>query len=542
MKQAVAREYPEIKYPFFSSVNGLLARLTKNQILSLLALTIGLLQCAVRIGAIDQYGFHQDELLYIALSEHLSWGYSETPPFIAIVGKISGLLFGTNLVAFRIIPCCCAVAIVYFTGKITMRLGGGALAVVLACCGVGFSSAFLASGALFIPQVFDELTWVLLAYIMILWLQEKKDYQLILAGLIVGIGLYMKYTIILYVFGLLIGLSWSSPILRTKAFWYGVLLVVAMLLPHMIWQIGNGFPALGHYQELKKTQLVYLSKGDFIIQQLALNGTGIVIWSMAPFLLLKYHELKLYRFLLYAFGFVMLLLFLLNGKAYYGLGAFPPLFAIGALFWEKIMDRITQFKKAMFISVLVVPNLCLAVVVLPYLPISTAAKVFKWTYENLGIHYPLKWEDQKIHNMNQNYADMIGWDELAAKTSSIYKSIPAHEKSETVVFANRYGEAGALDHYQQDYALPKVISFSSSYSLWAPKDFHYKNIILVTDSLDTKAIRGCKILKREKINSTYARIRGMGIYLIEDVDSKFKAWYTKNRTASNVFQNSSPIF
>ncbi len=511
--------------------------LSRENWLSLLALGIGFLQYLLRIGAMEKYGFHQDELLYIALSEHLAWGYSETPPLIALIGKLSMFLFGDSLVAFRTIPCFCAIAIVYFTGKITIKLNGGVFAVIIACSGIAFSSAFLATGSLFIPQVFDELCWVILAYQLVLWVKNKNDNYLILAVIAVGIGLYIKYTIIIYALGLFIGLMLSAhPILLNKKFWMACLVVALMLMPHILWQFENGFPAFGHYQELRATQLIYHSKAGFISEQLAVNGTGLVIWVVGFFILFNNHRLSRYKFLLYGFAFVMLVLLILNGKSYYGFGAFPPLFAIGAIFWERRLGKASNLRKSLLVAFLVIPNLILAIIVLPHLPIEKAAKVFKWTYINLNIHYPLKWEDQKIHNMNQNYADMIGWDELAVKTSSVYQSLPEKEKAQTVVFANKYGEAGAIDYYQQKYRLPHVISFSSSYSLWAPADFYYKNIILITDSLDQPNLKGCKIIKKEEIKNKYARIKGMDIYLIKDINSNFKSWYLRNKMAANQFR------
>ena len=42
---------------------------------------------AIKIGlnvlAISHYGFHRDELLHLALGDHLDWGFKEVPPFIA---------------------------------------------------------------------------------------------------------------------------------------------------------------------------------------------------------------------------------------------------------------------------------------------------------------------------------------------------------------------------------------------------------------------------------------------------------------------------
>ena len=94
---------------------------------------IACLQLFLRLGCLGEYGFHQDELLYLALSDHLAWGYREVPPFIAVIGRISKVLFGESVAAARIIPSLCAFLIVYLTGLLTIRLGGRFFAVAIAC-------------------------------------------------------------------------------------------------------------------------------------------------------------------------------------------------------------------------------------------------------------------------------------------------------------------------------------------------------------------------------------------------------------------------
>ncbi|MBT6146214.1 MAG: hypothetical protein HOH74_12330, partial [Gemmatimonadetes bacterium] len=43
----------------------------------------------------DDWGFHRDELLYLAMGDHLARGYLEVPPMIALLGAVADVLFGT---------------------------------------------------------------------------------------------------------------------------------------------------------------------------------------------------------------------------------------------------------------------------------------------------------------------------------------------------------------------------------------------------------------------------------------------------------------
>jgi len=500
---------------------------TTTQHLVWLSLLVASLQFLLRLGSLSNYGFHQDELLYMALGDHLAWGFKETPPFIALVGWLSKNIIGDSVFAMRLIPALCSALIVYFTGRLTIALGGKWFAVLLACCGIAFSSAFLASGALFIPQVFDELCWILLAYSLIKYHQTQRSNYLLLLGLILGIGLMVKYSIALYAIALLIGLlchPTQRRLLLHRYFWYGIAIACSISLPNLYWQYKHDFAVFKHYQELKETQLIYIKPLDFLVQQVLANGLGLVLWLLGLGALIFNKYFKDYRFLGIAFLLVMLCLLILKGKPYYGFGAYPPLFAAGALCWEQYFLSRKQLVKWSFFALMLLPNLLLMCVVLPYLPIERAAKVFEWSYVHLNIHFPLKWEDQKIHNMNQNYADMIGWEELAQKTSQLYLSLPANERAQTIVYAANYGEAGAIDYYQEEYRLPKLISLSSSYAIWAPQYIHAKNIIYIGETLPGQS-KQLNIKKYNEITNQYARVKGMGIYLVKNSAPFFKTYY-----------------
>ncbi|RYG16456.1 MAG: glycosyltransferase family 39 protein [Chitinophagaceae bacterium] len=497
-----------------------------NQQLVMVTFAIAILQFLLRLGCLGEYGFHQDELLYLALSDHLAWGYREVPPFIALMGAMSKTLLGDTVSAVRIIPSICAGLIVIFTGFITIRLKGKLFAVFISCVAVAFSPAFLATGALFIPQVFDQLCWVISTYLFILVLQTHNRNLLLYLGIAAGIGILIKYTYLLYIIGLLIGIAIrpsSRSIFKDSYFWLGTGIALVIIFPHFLWQYQNHFPAIRHYRELNATQLIYLTRSDFLIHQLVVNGTGILVW-LAGAALLFYKKFENYRFLGVAALFVMIIILSLNGKPYYAFGCFPPLFALGGIAIERLFRKTTLALKSAFVLALALPNLMLSIIVLPYLPIEKAAKVFEWTFTHLGIHYPLKWEDQKIHNMNQNYADMIGWEELAQKTARVYRSLSAEEQKHTIVLAEKYGEAGAIDYYQDTYKLPQVISFCSSYALWAPPVLNAKNIIYISTTEPPKFTSSQKM---DEIKNPYSRVLGLPIYLIKDVQPATKSWYKK---------------
>ena len=58
----------------------------------------------------------------------------------------------------------------------------------------------------------------------------------------------------------------------------------------------------------------------------------------------------------------------------------------------------------------------------------------------------LRWEDGKEYPLPQDFADMLGWKELAAKVDKAYLEFndPAH----TLVLCDNYGQAGAINFIQ----------------------------------------------------------------------------------------------
>ena len=99
------------------------------------------------------------------------------------------------------------------------------------------------------------------------------------------------------------------------------------------------------------------------------------------------------------------------------------------------------------------------------------------TYKKLGM---LRWEDGKDHLIPQDYADMLGWKELALKVDALYTDLP--NASETLVLCDNYGQAGAINYYTT--AGIKATSFSADYVNWFNLDQKYTNLIRIKDHSD----------------------------------------------------------
>jgi hypothetical protein len=83
--------------------------------------------------------------------------------------------------------------------------------------------------------------------------------------------------------------------------------------------------------------------------------------------------------------------------------------------------------------------------------------------------------------MPQNYADRFGWDELAGNVARVYRSLPPAEQAKAVIFAQNYGEAGAIDVLGKPYGLPPALSGHQNYYLWGTHGYTGEIVIVVDD-------------------------------------------------------------
>jgi hypothetical protein len=93
-------------------------------------------------------------------------------------------------------------------------------------------------------------------------------------------------------------------------------------------------------------------------------------------------------------------------------------------------------------------------------------------YKQWGL---LRWEDGKDHALPQDFADMLGWKELAHKVDSVYAGIS--EPGNTLVLCDDYGQAGAIDYYTKKGI--KAVTFNADYINWFNLDVQYTNLIRI---------------------------------------------------------------
>ncbi len=80
---------------------------------------------------------------------------------------------------------------------------------------------------------------------------------------------------------------------------------------------------------------------------------------------------------------------------------------------------------------------------------------------------------------------MYGWEEMTAVVARAYNALPPDVRIRTAIFAQNYGQAGAIDLFGKKYGLPKAISGHQNYWYWGPRDYTGESVIVMADTRDT---------------------------------------------------------
>ncbi|MCF8308502.1 MAG: glycosyltransferase family 39 protein [Bacteroidales bacterium] len=449
----------------------------KNSLSKEWLLIIGLatFKLVIHLATNTNYELHRDALLYYSLGEHLDWGFVSVPPLTPLISKISLFLFGHNTFALRFFPAVAGAVSVVLVAKIVRELKGGKWAILIAAAAFILSPAFLRSNTLFQPVTFNQFFWLLSAYLLVRLILTSDPKKWLWIFLVWGLAFQNKYSIAFFIIATFLALLLTKHrrLFFSKYFVFGGIIGLLIILPNIAWQHFHNWPLIHHMNELQETQFVHVSISGFLIDQLVMNLPALIIWMTGLIVFLFFKAEKDYRALGFLYLFIILILIVFQGKSYYTLGIYPMLFALGGYAIGKYFHPTLKYA-AIGLTLLI------AVPLLPFsLPIFSHEKMAE--YSKPVAEFTNRWEDGKVHEIPQDYADMTGWKELSAVVSDFYHSLPDSTKSGCLIYAEDYAEAGAIMFYGKKSGLPEPISFSDSFILWAPDSIDNVPVIFINE-------------------------------------------------------------
>jgi len=470
------------------------------------------------------YELHRDEFLHLDQANHLAFGFISTPPFTSLVSRLIFLL-GGGVFWVHFFPAFFGAMTIVFVWLIVESIGGNLLSKILASSAILFS-VLVRINMLFQPNSFDILAWTMIFYLLIKQVQTNNTKWLYYLAIVVAMGFYNKYNLVFLLGGLFVGLLLTSQrkLFVNVSFWKAIFVLVLLLLPNLIWQVVYHFPVIEHMKALKATQLDNNSSISFLKDQVLFFSGSMVLIVSAIIAFLFYKPFKSYRFIGICFMVVIILFTLLKAKNYYAFGLYPVTFAFGSVCLERILSRKWRLT---LVPLLISLNLAGFVFTAKLIyPLSTPLEIKQNSaaLEKLGL---LRWEDGQNHALPQDFADMVGWREMAEKSLSAYLLIPENERAKTLVFCDNYGQSGALNYYNRK-KMPLAYSFNTDYIYWLPRLDAIKNVVLVGNKPEKELIAMFRSVKLVGvIENEYAREKGTRVYLMSGAKSGFtQTFYT----------------
>jgi len=304
------------------------------------------------------------------------------------------------------------------------------------------------------------------------------------AGAIAGLGLENKYTIVMFLFGLVVGLVFTPARkwFGTWQLWAAGALAMLIFAPNLIWEIVHHFPFLEWQKYIRahpEVQTFNFSIRDFLLNQVLLTLPVFALWIIGLWFFLISARGRQFRFL----GFAILVVLgtcLRSGKPYYAVPIYAIAFTGGAIAVEGFTDGFNwSWLRSIFVVMVVAVGTIVAPCFIPILPVAQFVP-----YER-SLHLPLPIRSEFYESQSEfpGYLawELGGWDEMVAAVAQVYNTLPEDEKPKAGIFAQSYGEAGAIDLLGKKYGLPKAICGQLAYHDFGPRNYTGDVMIIIGD-------------------------------------------------------------
>ena len=460
----------------------------------------------------SEYELQRDEYLHLDQANHLAWGYLSVPPFTSWTSYIIQLL-GNSIFWIKFFPALYGAFTIYIVWKAIEELNGNLFALILGATCVLFS-ALLRLNTLYQPNSFDVFCWTVLYFILLKYIKTDDLKWLYIGAIVFAFGFLNKYNIVFLLIGLLPSLLITEhrKIFLLPALYFAILVGLVLILPNLIWQYNNNYPVIHHLKELAETQLVNVNRFDFLKNQLLFFiGSLIVIFS-SFYALLFYKPFQKYRLFFFSIFFTLSAFLFFKAKDYYAIGVYPIYIAFGSVYLSDVLKD--GWRKYLQPVAMALPLLLFIPMYNVAFPNKSPEYIVQHSenYKKLGM---LRWEDGKDHLLPQDFADMLGWRELALKVDSVYVSLP--NKNNTLILCDNYGQAGAINFYTKQEL--QAVTFNADYINWFDLSREYVNLIRVKEADDVNAelqetsAYFQRAILAGTITNKYAREFGTGIFV-----------------------------
>lgn len=460
------------------------------------------------------YDLQRDEYLHLDQANHLDWGYRSVPPLTSWISWIIQLL-GNSVFWIKFFPALFGALTIYVVWRAIEELSGNLFALILGATCLLFS-ALLRLNTLYQPNSFDVLSWTALYFILLKYIKTENSKWLFIGSAVFAIGFLNKYNIIFLLAGIIpsLLLTEQRKIFVNPRLYLAIVFGLVLIIPNLLWQSKHDFPVIHHLKELAVTQLVYVNRFDFLKAQLLFYIGSIVVIFSAFYALLFHQPFHQYRFFFFSIIFTLIVFIYLRAKDYYAIGIYPVYIAFGSVYLEGLFKK--GWKRYLRPIAIAIPLLLFIPIYKVAFPNRSPEYIIQHggDYKKFGL---LHWEDGKDHLLPQDFADMLGWEELASRVDSVCATLP--DLDHTLILCDNYGQAGAINYYTKN---KKIVaqSFSADYVDWLQYDQKITDAVLVKEKDDDDKGRTTELplfdtvyLAGQRINK-FAREDTISIYVL----------------------------
>ena len=194
---------------------------------------------------------HFDEAQYWDWSRNLEWGYFSKPPVLPGLIRIITNICGNSEICIRaaspIFHFLTSIVIAYSTFCITKSYKKAIFAGLLFTLmpGITFSSLMISTD---VPLLFFS-SLVGLLVIKLYQLKQKNNLYYFLLTVVLALGILSKYATLYLLVSIFISVILLKDIrilFLNKKFLVSILGIILLILPHIIWNINNGFVTFTH--------------------------------------------------------------------------------------------------------------------------------------------------------------------------------------------------------------------------------------------------------------------------------------------------------
>jgi hypothetical protein len=414
------------------------------------------------------YGYHADELYYLACARRLEWGYVDHPPLSVALLRGVTVLFGDSLLAIEWLPAVAGAATLVAVALLARELGGGRGAQACAVTAGLFSLVYLVMGSFHSMNAYEPLLFALGYWLLLRILHGASPALWLALGAVVGLGLLNKYSMGLFAVGLAVGLA-ATPARRqlsTRWPWLGAGVAAVLFLPHFAWLAQHDFVSLEFLRAMQEYSAESVSLREFAGGQLfAMSPVAAPLWIAGLGYGLFSPTLREARPAFWIFVVAFALLAVSGSAQLYYLGpAYPIVLAAGGVAVERLaVRRRWPWLPGATCAVLVLGGAPLLPIALPLLPPETLVACDRALSGDE--HTQRTAFDSELPG---HLALRFGWPELARAVATARAALPAEERARVAVLAPSFAEAAAIDFFGPSLGLPRAIGTHNQYGLWGP--------------------------------------------------------------------------